>query len=68
MANDAIHANPYVGTQRNITTHGSNWLWAVTAVMLFTDLIVLSWHFMIPRGQRIFHQIGIVSYLTIHVD
>jgi len=64
MANDAINVNsPYPAAQ-HITTHGSDWLWAAFAIMLFSDLIVIGWHFMIPRGQRIFHQIGAIILTT----
>lgn len=41
-----------------------NQLWAVFAVMLVVDLIVIGWHFTIPRGQRLFHQISIVVLTT----
>lgn len=62
--NDAIHANPTVDSVQHITTHGSDWLWAVFAVMLFADLVVIGWHFMVPRGQRLFHQLGAIILTT----
>lgn len=61
MANDALQVNPANDVQEHITVRGSDWLWAVFAIMLFTDLVVIGWHFMIPRGQRVFHQMAAVS-------
>jgi bacteriorhodopsin len=67
--NDALRVHPPAGDQY-LTTNGSNWLWAVTAVFLlsFLAFVVLS---MRPRhGERIFHYLfatalivgGIVYY------
>jgi len=52
--NDALYVHPPQGAH-HLTTNGSNWLWAVTALMLLSYLVffVLS---MRPRhGERIFH-------------
>jgi len=52
--NDALQTHPPQGAHQ-LTTNGSNWLWAVTALMLLSYLVffVLS---MRPRhGERIFH-------------
>jgi bacteriorhodopsin len=54
--NDALFVHPPQGAH-HLTTNGSNWLWAVTALMLLAYLIffVLS---MRPRhGERIFHYV-----------
>jgi bacteriorhodopsin len=54
--NDALRVHPPQGAAR-LTTNGSNWLWAVTALMLLSYLVffVLS---MRPRhGERIFHYV-----------
>lgn len=32
--------------------------------MLLTDLVVIGWHFTIPRGQRLFHQLGAIILTT----
>ncbi|KAK1926706.1 hypothetical protein DB88DRAFT_178032 [Papiliotrema laurentii] len=64
MGNNALQANPPVDVQQHITVRGSDWLWAVFAVMLFTDLCVMAWHFMVPRGQRVFHQLAIIILTT----
>jgi len=41
----------------SLTTHGSDWYWAVTAVMALSTLIFMGWSFTIPRSNRIFHYI-----------
>jgi len=65
MANDAIHANPFIdNVEVHITTHGSDWLWAAFAIMLLTGVIVLAWSFAVPRGQRVFHHIGLIILFT----
>jgi len=54
--NDALRVHPPQGAH-HLTTNGSNWLWAVTALMLLAYLVffVLS---MRPRhGERIFHYV-----------
>ena len=58
--NNALNSNP-PNAAIDITTRGSDWLWAVFAVMLFTDLIFICWStFAVPRGQRVFHHLGVV--------
>lgn len=32
--------------------------------MLVTDLVVIGWHFTIPRGQRLFHQLSMIILTT----
>jgi bacteriorhodopsin len=61
-ANDALTANPDVflypnTSQINITTHGSDWYWAVTAVMALSSIIFMGLSFKVPRQKRIFHYI-----------
>jgi bacteriorhodopsin len=60
--NDALTANPDVflyptTTQINITTHGSDWYWAVTAVMVVSSIAFMGLSFTVPRRNRIFHYI-----------
>jgi bacteriorhodopsin len=33
--NDAIKVNPITGVDESLTVHGSDWLWAVTAIYCF---------------------------------
>lgn len=65
MGNDALNANPIsAGTDITINTKGSNWLWAVFAVMLFTDLLMMAWMFTLPKGRRTFHHVAIFILTT----
>ncbi|KAB8356685.1 hypothetical protein FH972_024261 [Carpinus fangiana] len=41
----------------NITTHGSDWYWAVTAVMAVSTFIFMGLSYTKPREKRIFHYI-----------
>ncbi|KAH9951342.1 heat shock protein 30 [Amylocystis lapponica] len=49
---------------RHITPGGSDWLWAVTALMAISDLAMVAWSFMRPRGTRLFHQLAIIILTT----
>ncbi|MCJ1367414.1 ion channel activity [Acarospora aff. strigata] len=61
MGNDALRINPNTNNGGTadiaITTHGSNWLWAVTAVMIVSTLAFIGLSFGKPRTHRIFHYI-----------
>ena len=60
MANDALNVNP-PASPIDITTHGSDWLWAVFSVFLLSDLIFVAWStFALPRGQRVFHHLAVI--------
>jgi bacteriorhodopsin len=61
-ANDALNANPNVfrypvSSDINLTTHGSDWYWAVTAVMVVSTIGFMGWSFAVPRRARLFHYI-----------
>lgn len=60
--NDALKANPNrflypESSDINITTHGSDWYWAVTAVMAASSIAFIGMSFTVPRKNRIFHYI-----------
>ncbi|CDZ98620.1 Rhodopsin, retinal binding site [Phaffia rhodozyma] len=63
MGNNAIIDNPNTSTL-DLTTHGSDFLWAVCALMLLTDLIVIFWMMTLPKGTRVFHQISALILTT----
>jgi bacteriorhodopsin len=61
-ANNALNANPNVfrypvSSDINLTTHGSDWYWAVTAVMVVSTIAFIGWSFAVPRPHRLFHYI-----------
>lgn len=59
MANNALGSNP-PNAVIDITTHTSDWLWAVFVIMLVSDLIFVGWSFSRPLGNRVFHQLPII--------
>ncbi|GFZ43678.1 Protein FDD123 [Saitozyma sp. JCM 24511] len=61
--NEALQVNP-PNAVYHISTNGSDWLWTVFAIMTLCDLIVIGWHFAVPRGQRVFHQIAAIVLTT----
>ncbi|KAG6382143.1 hypothetical protein JVT61DRAFT_787 [Boletus reticuloceps] len=56
--NDALDTNPPAG-DAHITTHASDWLWAVFAIMLVSWLIILGWTYS-TRKTRVFHYIPLI--------
>ncbi|KAJ9115426.1 hypothetical protein QFC22_005183 [Naganishia vaughanmartiniae] len=63
MGNDALKANP-PNSDITINTKGSDWLWAVFAVMLLTDFLMMGWMFTLPKGRRTFHHMSIFILTT----
>ncbi|TFY53203.1 hypothetical protein EVJ58_g9577, partial [Rhodofomes roseus] len=63
MAGSSLDNNP-PNASRHLTAGGSDWLWAVTAIMGLCDLAMIGWSFARPRGTRVFHQIGIIVLTT----
>ncbi|KAI8957419.1 bacteriorhodopsin [Daldinia sp. FL1419] len=58
--NQALNINSVVGQHANleITTHGSNWYYAVCALMGFCTLLFMGLSFLKPQGDRLFHYIA----------
>ncbi|KAI0336460.1 heat shock protein 30 [Cubamyces sp. BRFM 1775] len=63
MAGSSLDQNP-PNADRHITPGGSDWLWAVFAIMALSDLMMIFWTFSRPRGTRLFHQIAVVVLTT----
>lgn len=59
MVNKALSSNPPAG-EFHITTHASDWLWAVFAIMLLSLLVSLFWTGLGRHRNRIPYQIPIV--------
>jgi bacteriorhodopsin len=62
-SNDALGVNPPVGN-RHLTTHGSDWLWAVCAIYTFSFLVVVGLTLVARQGERIFHYLFTISLFT----
>lgn len=72
--NDALEVNPPAGDQY-LSTNGSNWLWAVTAVFTVSFLAFFALGFKPRQGERIFHYlftvgllVGAISYFAMASD
>ncbi|KAM0430467.1 hypothetical protein ACHAPT_005814 [Fusarium lateritium] len=61
--NDALHVNPQAG-DTHLSTGGSDWLWAVTAVYLLSFLIFFALSFKAQHGERIFHYLFTIALLV----
>ncbi|KAL9584449.1 MAG: hypothetical protein Q9212_002115 [Teloschistes hypoglaucus] len=83
MGNGAIDANSHpsphgvngVTSVIGITTHGSDWYWAVTAVMTVSTFVFIGLSFTKPRSHRVFHYItaaitmvAAIAYFTMGAD
>ncbi|MCJ1435756.1 ion channel activity [Xylographa pallens] len=64
--NQALNVNSGIGGNADlqITTHGSDWYWAVCAVMTLASLVFLGLSFTKPRTHRLFHYITAAITLT----
>jgi len=62
--NNALNLNPPTGADEHITTHGSDFYWAICAAMGFSALIVAGMMFKRPHGERVFHYLSVSLLLT----
>jgi len=62
-ANDALNINPPAG-DNFLTTNGSNWLWAVTAIFIFIFIGIFAHSFAARAGEKFFHYLFIVATLV----
>ncbi|KAH6622828.1 hypothetical protein F5144DRAFT_341367 [Chaetomium tenue] len=58
--NDALRTNPPAGNQQ-LSTNGSNWLFAVTAIFGFSLLGYFALKFRAKNGERFFHYLFIIA-------
>ncbi|EST05565.1 Rhodopsin, archaeal/bacterial/fungal [Kalmanozyma brasiliensis GHG001] len=64
--NTALQSNPTVA-DIDITTHGSDFLWAVFSVMAATGLGTMVWSLKVSRGERAFHYLSAAILATASV-
>jgi bacteriorhodopsin len=62
-SNDALKINPPVA-DHNLTVHGSDWLWAVTAIYCLFLLVVIGLAYVAKQGEKIFHYLFTISLLV----
>ncbi|CAK7242397.1 MAG: hypothetical protein STHCBS139747_003888 [Sporothrix thermara] len=60
----AIGTNPPTGVSQALSVHGSDWLWAVTAVYLVVFLVLLRFCFTTPEADRVFHYLFTCTLLA----
>ncbi|EPS29498.1 hypothetical protein PDE_04448 [Penicillium oxalicum 114-2] len=62
--NNVFNAQPK-DSPINITTHGSDWYWAVCAVMFASTFAFFGFMFKVPRTHRLFHYItGSITFVA----
>ncbi|KAL3456656.1 hypothetical protein BJX64DRAFT_296550 [Aspergillus heterothallicus] len=54
-ANEALNINPVTGVDEALSVHGSDWLWAVTAIYLASFFILLPMSFTGKESEKLFH-------------
>lgn len=59
----SLSVNPPDGNDA-LSTNGSNWLWAVTAVYIISFLVFFGTHFKARGGEKIFHYLFIIALLV----
>jgi len=62
-SNDALNINPPIGNF-HLVVHGSDWLWAVTAIYCLFLVIVIGLAYFAKSGEKIFHYLFTISLLT----
>ncbi|CAK7265151.1 hypothetical protein SEPCBS119000_001366 [Sporothrix epigloea] len=62
-SNDALDINPPLGDE-HLTVHGSDWLWAVTAIYIVSFLAFFGLSFFVRAGERVFHYIYGIALLV----
>ncbi|KAI1179674.1 heat shock protein 30 [Nemania sp. FL0916] len=61
--NDALNVNPPGGNSQ-LSVNGSDWLWAVTAIHVFSFLAFFGLSFVARSGEKIFHYLFTVALLV----
>ncbi|RAO64297.1 uncharacterized protein BHQ10_000309 [Talaromyces amestolkiae] len=62
--NDALNVNPATGVAETLSQHGSDWLWAVTAIYIIAFFGTLIPCFTAPESDRVFHYLLTMSLLV----
>ncbi|PWY82930.1 hypothetical protein BO70DRAFT_428993 [Aspergillus heteromorphus CBS 117.55] len=62
--NDVLSINAPTGAAEVLSQHGSDWLWAVTAIYIFAFLGLLTLCFTAPESYRVFHYLFTVALMV----
>ncbi|KAI0341715.1 family A G protein-coupled receptor-like protein [Trametopsis cervina] len=63
MAGSSLDQNP-PNADRHLTAGGSDWLWAVFAIMALSTLGMVAYTWTRPRGTRLFHNLATIILAT----
>lgn len=63
-SNDALNINPPPPAGQYLLEHGSDWLWAVTAVYAVTFIAFFALSYFARSGEKIFHYIFTIALLV----
>ncbi|KAI8630874.1 heat shock protein 30 [Xylariaceae sp. FL1651] len=61
--NDALNVNPPGGSEE-LSVHGSDWLWAVTAIYVVSFIAFFGTSFIARSGEKIFHYLFTIALLV----
>ncbi len=61
--NAALDVNPPSGSEE-LSVHGSDWLWAVTAIYVFSFIAFFGLTFVARSGEKIFHYLFTIALLV----
>ncbi|KAM0219863.1 hypothetical protein ACHAPA_003517 [Fusarium lateritium] len=62
--NDALKANPPYGVDHALSSSGSDWLWAVTAIFVLAFLVLVGLCFVAHESKRVFHYLFTIVLLV----
>lgn len=66
--NEAVDINPPDGLDLHLTTHGSNWLWAVFSIFSLAAILVFAHSLFMHKSKRLFHHFAIFGYLVFAIQ
>ncbi|KGO48706.1 Rhodopsin, archaeal/bacterial/fungal [Penicillium expansum] len=62
--NTALNTNPVTGVDEALSVHGSDWLWAVTAIYVLSFIVLLVLSFAAKESERVFHYLFTFALLV----
>jgi bacteriorhodopsin len=65
--NQAVVINNSTGTDFHLTSHGSDWLWAVFSIFALSALLSIGFSYAKPRAERLFYNITSVIFIIMSI-
>lgn len=66
--NEAVQINPAIGTDLNLSTHGSNWFWTLFSVFVLASILSFGHSLIRPRNERLFHKFTVFSFIVLSIQ